>query len=90
MERNIQFDVQIKPKIDMLYDQYEAVEGNEFSVKCAASGKPPPLVQWIKDQRDMSLSDRFSVVPHNGQMSITRVEAEHGEMKLLNFFFDKF
>lgn len=76
-ERNIRLEVQIKPTIVMLDSVYEAIDGEEFSAKCVATGKPPPLVQWIKDQKDMSLADRFSVVPHNGQMSVTRVVAEH-------------
>lgn len=73
-ERNIRLDVQIKPSIVVLNHIYEAIEGEEFSVKCTAKGKPPPSVQWIKDQRDMSLVDRYSVNPHNGQMSVTRIE----------------
>ncbi|XP_070493572.1 fasciclin-2 [Chironomus tepperi] len=73
-ERAIRLDVQIKPTVEPLEYRYEAVEGEEFSVKCVATGKPPPLIQWIKDQKDMSLADRFSVVPHNGQMSISRVD----------------
>lgn len=68
-------DVQIPPEITSLGVEYEAIEGQEFSVKCAGRGKPAPSFQWINhDQKDMSLSDRFSVVGHNGQMSITRVE----------------
>ena len=73
-ERAIRLDVQIKPTVEPLEYRYEAIEGEEFSVKCSATGKPPPLIQWIKDQKDMSLADRFSVVPHNGQMSISRVD----------------
>ncbi len=53
---------------------YEAIEGEEFSVKCTSFGKPFPTIQWIKDGKDMALADRFSVVPHNGQMSVTRIE----------------
>jgi neural cell adhesion molecule len=86
MERNIRLEVQIKPTIEILSELYEAIEGEEFSAKCVATGKPPPLVQWIKDQRDMSLADRFSVVPHNGQMSITRVEAEHGKQVFFKYY----
>lgn len=75
MERNIRLDVQLKPEITSLNTEYEAIEGQEFSVKCIGRGKPAPEFKWInQDQKDMSLADRFSVVAHNGQMSITRVE----------------
>jgi neural cell adhesion molecule len=75
MERNIRLDVQLKPEITNLAVEYEAIEGNEFSVKCTGRGKPAPEFKWInQDQKDMSLADRFSVVGHNGQMSATRIE----------------
>lgn len=75
MERNIRLDVQLPPEITSLGIEYEAIEGQEFSVKCMGRGKPAPEFKWInQDQKDMSLSDRFSVVAHNGQMSVTRVE----------------
>lgn len=74
MERAIRLDVQIKPALEPINSVYEAIEGEEFSVKCTSFGKPFPTVQWIKDGKDMSLADRFSVVPHNGQMSVTRIE----------------
>ncbi|CRL04468.1 CLUMA_CG017550, isoform A [Clunio marinus] len=75
MERNIRLDVQIKPEITSLGEEYEAIEGQEFSVICSGRGKPAPEFKWInQDQKDMSLADRFSVVGHNGQMSATRIE----------------
>ena len=97
MERSIRLDVQVKPEIKSLAFEYEAIEGQEFSVMCEGNGKPAPEFKWInQDQKgkkkkwcfkqlikkvlnfniliDMSLADRFSVVGHNGQMSITRVE----------------
>lgn len=74
-DKNIRLDVQLKPEITSLGIEYEAIEGEEFSVKCTGRGKPAPEFKWInQDQKDMSLSDRFSVVAHNGQMSVTRVE----------------
>lgn len=75
MERNIRLDVQLKPEITSLATEYEAIEGQEFSAKCTGRGKPAPEFKWINwESKDMALSDRFSVVGHNGQMSITRVE----------------
>lgn len=74
-EKNVRLDVQLKPEITSLYAEYEAIEGQEFSVKCSGRGKPAPEFKWInQDNRDMALADRFSVVGHNGQMSITRPE----------------
>lgn len=74
-ERNINLAVQLKPEITDLNTEYEAIEGQEFSVKCSGRGKPAPEFKWInQDQKDMSLADRFSVVGHNGQMSATRIE----------------
>lgn len=75
MERNIRLDVQLPPEITNLGVEYEAIEGQEFSVKCTGRGKPAPEFKWInQDKKDMSLADRFSVVGHNGQMSVTRIE----------------
>lgn len=67
--------MQLKPEITSLATEYEAIEGQEFSVKCSGKGKPAPEFKWInQDQKDMSMADRFSVVGHNGQMSSTRIE----------------
>lgn len=75
MERNIRLHVQLPPEITNLGVEYEAIEGQEFSVKCTGRGKPAPEFKWInQDKKDMSLADRFSVVGHNGQMSVTRIE----------------
>lgn len=73
-ERGIRLDVQVKPTLEPISKNFEAIEGQEFSVICTAHGKPQPKVQWIKDGKDMALADRWSVVAHNGQMSSTRVE----------------
>lgn len=73
-ERGIRLDVQVKPTLEPISRDFEAIEGQEFSVICTAHGKPQPKVQWIKDGKDMALADRWSVVAHNGQMSSTRVE----------------
>jgi neural cell adhesion molecule len=75
MERNIKLDVQLIPEITSLEKVYTAIEGQEFSVRCIGTGKPAPQFTWLnREQKDMSTADRFSVVAHNGQMSITRVE----------------
>lgn len=74
-ERNIKLDVQLKPEITSLEESYTAIEGQEFSVICEGHGKPAPEFKWLNwEQKDMSLSDRFSVVAHKGQMSVTRIE----------------
>lgn len=75
MERSIKLDVQLKPEITSLEESYTAIEGQEFSAICVGHGKPAPEFKWLNwEQKDMSLADRFSVVAHKGQMSITRVE----------------
>ncbi|ENN72414.1 hypothetical protein YQE_10932, partial [Dendroctonus ponderosae] len=60
--RNIKVEVQVPPQILPL-EPVEVVEGETASTKCAATGKPPPVYQWIKlDQRnDLSSTDRFNV-----------------------------
>jgi neural cell adhesion molecule len=75
MERYIRLEVQTKPEITSLQAEYEAIEGQNFTVQCVGSGKPAPEFRWInQDQKDMSLADRFSFVGHKGQMSIAGVE----------------
>lgn len=75
MERNIKLEVQLKPEITSLDEEYTAIEGQEFSVRCVGTGKPAPEFKWLNwQQKDMSIADRYSVVAHNGQMSSTRVE----------------
>lgn len=77
VERNIRVEVQIKPEITSLSSQYEAIEGQEFSVKCTGRGKPVPEFIWVnQDQKEVATADRFSVNPITGQMSISRVEEQ--------------
>jgi neural cell adhesion molecule len=81
VERNIRVEVQIKPEVKQLPSQLEAVEGQEFSVICNATGKPPPEFSWTKmqTQQNVAMADRFLVNALTGQMSITRVEEQdHG------------
>lgn len=52
MERSIQLYVQVKPEIKSLAFEYEAIEGQEFSVMCEGNGKPAPEFKWInQDQK---------------------------------------
>lgn len=76
VERNIRVEVHIKPKIDQFPGRLEAVEEQQFSVMCNATGKPVPEFTWIKDRSQINVGneDRFLVNPQTGQMSITRVD----------------
>lgn len=51
MERNIRLDVQMRPEITALEIEYEAIEGQEFSVKCSGRGKPAPEFKWINQEQ---------------------------------------
>lgn len=75
VERNIRVEVQIKPVVSHLPERLEAIEEQQFSVMCNATGKPVPEFTWIKDstQQNVALADRFLVNPQTGQMSITHV-----------------
>lgn len=61
-------EVQVPPKI-LPMDPVQVVEGETASVKCKATGKPPPKYQWIKldGRRDLSKTDRFSVKELTGE-----------------------
>lgn len=78
VERNIRVEVYIKPQIDALPETLEAVEEQQFSVMCNATGKPVPEYTWIKDQDQTNVAtrDRFLVNSQTGQMSITRVTTD--------------
>lgn len=56
----------------------EAVEEQQFSVMCNATGKPVPEYTWIKDQDQTNVAnrDRFLINSQTGQMSITRVTTD--------------
>jgi neural cell adhesion molecule len=60
VERNIRVEVQIKPNVEQLPTQIEAVEGQEFSIICNATGKPPPVFAWTKlsTQQNVANADR--------------------------------
>ncbi|KAG4069565.1 hypothetical protein HA402_006931 [Bradysia odoriphaga] len=78
VERNIRVEVHIPPVIMSLPKVLEAVEEQQFSVQCNATGKPVPEYTWIKDhsQVNVETADRFLVNKITGQMSITRVTHE--------------
>lgn len=74
--RNINVEVQVPPKL-LPMDPVQVVEGETASVKCKATGKPPPKYQWIKldGRRDLSKTDRFSVKELTGELIMNRVES---------------
>lgn len=74
-ERVIKVGVQIKPHVHTLPQRLEAVEGQPFSFRCNATGKPPPKIEWIKDrtQQNLAMADRFIIDEITGQMTISRV-----------------
>lgn len=78
VERNIRVEVHIIPKIEQFPGRLEAVEEQQFSVMCNATGKPVPEFTWIKDRSQINVAneDRFIVNPQSGQMSILRVNKD--------------
>ncbi|KAJ8915925.1 hypothetical protein NQ315_015540 [Exocentrus adspersus] len=73
--KNIKVEVQIPPRIaDM--DSITIIEGETASAKCTATGKPPPVYQWIKlkDRQDLAVADRFEVKKNSGELIMTRIE----------------
>lgn len=67
MERNIRLDVQMRPEITALNVEYEAIEGQEFSVRCSGRGKPAPEFKWInQDQKG-----KFKVKSHSKTITDT-------------------
>lgn len=57
VERNIRVEVQIPPKIVALPKMLEAIEEQQFSVQCNATGKPVPEFTWIKDHSQVNVAD---------------------------------
>lgn len=78
VERNIRVEVHIIPEIEQFPARLEAVEEQQFSVKCNATGKPVPEFTWIKDHSQINVehADRFLVNSQTGQMSILRVHRD--------------
>lgn len=77
-ERNIKVEVQVKPHVSKLPERLEAVEGQTFSVKCNATGKPTPAIEWIMDRtmQNLETADRFQVDSVNGRLIIKEVKDE--------------
>ncbi|XP_076257227.1 neural cell adhesion molecule fasciclin 2 isoform X2 [Rhynchophorus ferrugineus] len=73
--RNIKVEVLVAPKITPM-EPVSVIEGETATIKCSASGKPPPTYTWIKtDQRnDLSKTDRFDVKKLTGELIMNRVE----------------
>lgn len=55
VERNIRVEVQIPPQIVSLPKTLEAIEEQQFSVQCNATGKPVPEFTWIKDHSQVNV-----------------------------------
>lgn len=74
-ERTIRVEVQVKPEVLTLPQRIEAVEGQSFYIKCNATGKPTPQIEWIKDrtQQNLAHADRFQVEERSGLLSISTV-----------------
>ncbi|KAF5301421.1 hypothetical protein FQA39_LY02150 [Lamprigera yunnana] len=73
--RNIKVEVQIPPQIKPM-NAVEVVEGEEASIICNGTGKPPPSFTWIKEKtrEDLSTTDRFTVKKNTGALMIHKVE----------------
>ncbi|XP_072386202.1 fasciclin-2 isoform X1 [Diabrotica undecimpunctata] len=78
--RNIKVEVQVPPKIQPI-EPVTIIEGDTASVKCLATGKPPPTYQWIKlkNREDLSNSDRFEVKKNTGELRVNRIEFENDD-----------
>lgn len=55
VERNIRVEVHIPPKVIALPKVLEAIEEQQFSVQCNATGKPVPEFTWIKDHSQVNV-----------------------------------
>ncbi|XP_065158421.1 fasciclin-2 isoform X2 [Atheta coriaria] len=74
-ERNIKVEVHIPPVIEEI-KEVSIVEGEQASIQCKGTGKPPPRYTWIKMEKRQNLAetDRFNVMPNTGLLHITRAE----------------
>lgn len=77
-ERNIKVEVQEPPIVYPLPNRLEATEGQSFSFRCNATGKPPPAITWTKDltQQNLNGADRFLVDEKTGMLHIKEVKNE--------------
>ncbi|KAJ8927972.1 hypothetical protein NQ314_019498 [Rhamnusium bicolor] len=83
--RNIKVEVQVPPKIKPM-DSVTIIEGETASIKCTATGKPPPEYQWIKlkNREDLAVADRFEVRKNTGELIMNKIEfADDGDYKCI-------
>jgi neurocan core protein len=59
----------------------DAVEGQEFTTFCNATGKPAPVFTWVKQstQQDLETADRFRVDKITGRLTIVNVQKEDND-----------
>ncbi|XP_017782397.1 PREDICTED: fasciclin-2 isoform X2 [Nicrophorus vespilloides] len=74
-ERNIKVEVQVPPQLNEL-KEISIIEGEQASVQCSGSGKPPPEYTWIKEKtrENLATTDRFDVKKNTGLLIINKVE----------------
>lgn len=58
VERPIRVEVQVLPKIQPFTTDLEGVEDQPFSIQCNATGKPFPLITWVKDSEQKNLEEQ--------------------------------
>lgn len=67
--------------------ELQVIEGEMASVRCAANGKPEPMVTWIHmpDQRDLSeATESYSVNKLTGVLSLNRISRnDNGQFKCM-------
>ncbi|KAJ8984502.1 hypothetical protein NQ317_014592, partial [Molorchus minor] len=75
--RNIKVEVQVPPTISQM-DDITVIDGETASIKCNATGKPPPSYQWIKlrERQDLAVTDRFEVKRITGQLIMNQIKFE--------------
>ncbi|XP_018337242.1 PREDICTED: fasciclin-2 isoform X3 [Trachymyrmex septentrionalis] len=77
-ERPIRVEVHIRPVIVEFTKPIDVIEGENADIKCNGTGKPPPVITWVKSltQQNLSITDRFGVDPVTGILTITNVKRE--------------
>ncbi|XP_014600913.1 PREDICTED: fasciclin-2 isoform X2 [Polistes canadensis] len=77
-ERPIRVEVHIRPTIEERSTPVDIIEGENQKIECKAKGKPPPRFSWIQSltKQNLSSTDRFTVNPDTGDLTITNVNRE--------------
>ncbi|XP_018302242.1 fasciclin-2 isoform X3 [Mycetomoellerius zeteki] len=77
-ERPIRVEVHIRPAITEFPKPIDVIEGENADIRCNGTGKPPPVITWVKSltQQNLSITDRFGVDPVTGILTITNVNRE--------------